>query len=141
MLVIVAVLVAGLVGCTSKAGEELAGLPVLDAGSVEELAAPFGLPLRNIPAGMTGEAYPESGGSLMGPQFELGLSWRATAPALTESGATSVPPALGLEPARAADGEELLLVAVDEADFSGNSSAYDNYDDDTPDTFGGKGNR
>jgi len=104
VLVIVAVLVAGLVGCTSGDDE----VPVVDPGSVQEVDTPFGVPLEDIPDGMTGEVFPEDRGELIGPHFEMKLSWRATGPALTESG---VPAALG--PARAPDGEELLLVAME----------------------------
>lgn len=105
VLAIVAVLVAGLVGCTSGDDE----VPVLDPGSVLERDTPFGVPLETVPAGMTGEVFPEDRGDLIGPHFEMRLSWRATAPAMTEG---SVPAAPGLEPARAADGEELLLMAM-----------------------------
>jgi hypothetical protein len=64
---------------------------------------PFGVPLNDIPAGLTGDVFPEDRGELIGPHFEMKLSWRATGPAVTESPG----------PARAADGEELVLVAME----------------------------
>jgi hypothetical protein len=44
---------------------------------------PFGVLLEDIPAGMTGAVFPEDHSELVGPHFEVKLSWQATAPALT----------------------------------------------------------
>lgn len=113
LVVVVLCLLACLlaVACTSRtaAEEETAGLPAMRAGAVEEIPTQVGPP-PPAPADMTATAYPDGSGFLTGPHFSVRLAWRATGPAVTEQ---AVGPLASIDPTRAADGEEVLVVAVD----------------------------
>lgn len=89
-----------------------ATLPPQQANSVEEFEVSVGT--LDPPLQMDAMAYDSGEGFLEGPYFALKLSWLATGPAMPET-RPFLASAGDIEPRRAVDGQELLVIGVDAA--------------------------
>jgi hypothetical protein len=105
-------LAAGGCGVLPSSGDDeegrIASLPAAEPGAVEEVSLGQSGYL-DVPIGMEVRDFENSEADLRGPHYVLGISWVAIGRAVEQ---TTLPLVSGLTERRAADGEELVLVAV-----------------------------